>query len=414
MESLTRSPEAPTLPEAVSDRKDQDQGGSLEGHMPESWWTVGSVRWRALAVVAVVIAGPPSGCGWEAEIREGAESPEGRGVDSSPWTLALSEQDSGTRALLQAVSPASRSVVWVSGHDGTYARTMDGGRSWRTDVMTGAENLQFRDVEAFDSLSAVLMSAGPGDLSRIYRTDDGGKVWRLQFQADDPAAFLDCMAFWDEERGLAYGDAVDEVPFILRTLDGGESWARVPAAGLPPALDGEGGFAASGTCLVTGEGGSAWIATGAGPRARVLLTRDWGDHWLTSEPPVVGGEASGLTTLALAVDGWGLALGGTIGADTLRTANVAATRSHGQFWYPAPATAMAGPVYGSALVELRGGQQGVVAVGPGGMDWTLGPDLNWRTADSLTYWAVAFATSDAGWAVGPEGRITGLAFQPQR
>lgn len=381
--------------------------------MRKSWRKVGPVRWSALGVGVVVISGFPAGCGSEAETRQGAGGPGGMGADSSVWTLTLAEQDSGTRALLQAVSPVNRSVVWVSGHEGTYARTTDGGGNWQSEVMSGGENLQFRDVEAFDSRSAVLMSAGPGDLSRIYRTEDGGKAWRLQFQAEEPDAFLDCMAFWDGERGLAYGDAVDDVPYILRTLDGGESWNRVPAAGLPPALAGEGGFAASGSCLSTGEDGKAWIATGAGARARVLLTRDWGEHWEAVDVPVVGGEMSGLTTLAVMPGGWGLALGGTIGNDTLRTENVATTRDGGADWNPGPSPPMAGPVYGSALVDL-GGRPGVVAVGPGGMDWAQGFDLDWRTADSLTYWAVAFAKPDAGWAVGPQGRITGLAFRARR
>ena len=40
--------------------------------------------------------------------------------------LMLSQQSSGTDALLQAVSPVNDDVVWVSGHEATYARTSDG------------------------------------------------------------------------------------------------------------------------------------------------------------------------------------------------------------------------------------------------------------------------------------------------
>ena len=41
-----------------------------------------------------------------------------------PTTTTLT---SGTTALLQAVSVVNGDTVWVSGHDGTYARTTDGG-----------------------------------------------------------------------------------------------------------------------------------------------------------------------------------------------------------------------------------------------------------------------------------------------
>ena len=325
------------------------------------------------------------------------------------WTVILTPQTSVTTALLQAVSPVDDQVVWASGHEGTYVRSLDGGASWTAAVMVGEEKLQFRDVEAFDSNTAYLMSAGSGELSRIYRTDDGGQSWQHQFTAQHPDAFLDCMAFWDRDRGLAYGDEVDGVPFILRTVDGGDHWNRVPAAGLPAALDGEGGFAASGTCLITLEGGKAWIATGAGSHPRVLRTEDWGQSWRAADVPVVGGVASGLATIQMGIDGRGLALGGTVGRDTLRTENVAVTSDGGASWRQGAHPVMLGPIYGSALWD-GGGVGRVVAVGPRGMDWSGDLGESWQTVDTQTYWAVAFSRSGVGWAVGPKGRITRLGF----
>lgn len=325
--------------------------------------------------------------------------------------LSLTRQESGVTALLQAVSPVNEEVAWISGHEGTFARTVDGGVTWWAAAMVGEETLQFRDVEAFDAAVAYLMSAGPGDLSRIYRTDDGGESWALQYTATDPDAFLDCMAFWDQWRGLAYGDAVDGVPFILRTEDGGATWARVPAEGLPPALEGEGGFAASGTCIVTGGNRHAWIATGNGERARVLKTSDGGETWEGVDVPVVGGGGAGLTTVRMGPEGrLGLALGGVIGGDTTRTVNVAVTRDGGAGWAPGGSPAMLGPIYGSDLVSTAGGPV-VVGVGPGGMDWSRDLGRSWVSADTVPYWAVAFASPGAGWAVGPGGRITRLALR---
>lgn len=199
--------------------------------------------------------------------------------------LRLTEQASGTRVLLQAISAVDDQVVWVSGHGGTFLRTTDGGLNWSARVVPGADTLQFRDVDAFDAQTAYLMSAGPGPLSRIYRTDDGGDTWKLQFLNEHPDGFLDCMAFWDSRRGIVYGDAIDGGLFVLRTEDGGASWVRVPEDGLPPAQEGEGGFAASGSCVATGSGGRAWIATGNGVRARVLRTEDEGRTWQVRTRP---------------------------------------------------------------------------------------------------------------------------------
>ena len=322
------------------------------------------------------------------------------------WHLAATMQRSGAEALLQAVSPVTDDVVWVSGHEATYARTLDGGRTWEPDVVPSARGLQFRDVAAFDAETAYLMSAGPGERSRIYRTDDGGISWDLQFTAEEPDAFFDCMDFWSPERGLLYGDAVDGVPFLLRTDDGGATWSRVPAAALPVALEGEGGFAASGSCLVAGSSGNAWVAMGNGDRARILMTTDYGVSWAVTEPPVVGGAASGLTTIQMASNGVGVALGGVIGNDSIRSRNVAVTTDNGVSWQEGGSLTMAGPVYGSALVPGTDGI--VVAVGPRGMDWTTDFGRTWLAADTLTYWAVAYSSADAGWAVGPGGRIAKL------
>lgn len=342
---------------------------------------------------------------------DGAGGRATRGLAGEPLELVLTPQASGTTALLQAVSPVSTDVVWVSGHDATYARTQDGGESWEAAVMAGEEGLQFRDVEAFDENTAYLMSAGTGDLSRIYRTDDGGKTWDHQYTASHPEAFLDCMAFWDEERGLVYGDAVDGVPFLLQTENGGESWSRVPREVLPPSQEGEGGFAASGTCVTTGEGGKAWIAMGNAEKARVLWTMDWGRSWEVVDMPVTGGSGAGLTTVQMEPEGRrGLALGGVIGGDTLRTVNVAATTDGGLSWMAMEAPVMLGPVYGSALAMTET-RTVAVAVGPGGLDWSRDLGRSWASADTTTYWAVAFAGPSAGWAVGPGGRIVKLALR---
>lgn len=352
---------------------------------------------RSLTSIAVVAAATVLAC-----------APDRVEVDL-PWELTTAEQRSGTNALLQAVSPVNDQVVWVSGHEATYAITVDGGATWAPAVVADAEGLQFRDVAAFDDRTAYLMSAGPGDQSRIYRTDDGGGSWRLQFTATDPDAFLDCMDFWSPDRGLAYGDAIDGVPYLLVTEDGGERWSRVPADVLPAALEGEGGFAASGTCLITGAGGRAWVATGNGARARVLRTDDFGASWGVADVPVVGGAASGLATVQIDSDGRGVALGGVIGDDSIRSENVAVTLDGGATWAPGGALEMAGPVYGAALAP---GTEGLaVAVGPRGVDWTADGGLSWQSADTITYWAAAFASEGAGWAVGPVGRVLELSFQ---
>ncbi len=318
----------------------------------------------------------------------------------------LEEQASGTGALLQAVSPVSERVAWVAGHRGTYARTTDGGTSWQAGRVAGADTLEFRDVHAVSAEVAYLLAAGAGELSRIYKTVDGGRSWQLQFQNRDPAAFYDCFDFWDAEHGVAVSDAVNGRLVVLTTDDGGATWAPVPADGLPPALAGEGAFAASGTCLVVRGRAHAWIGTGAMDGARVYATADRGRSWRVVATPVVSGRASGIASLAFRDQRRGLALGGRLGAPDSVADNVAATTDGGATWRLAGRPTFTGAVYGAAYVPDLPGT--LVAVSPRGMALTTDDGATWASLSSSSYWAVAFASSRTGWAVGPGGRITGI------
>src|SRR6476619_674852 len=101
--------------------------------------------------------------------------------------ITRTEQVSGTTSLLIAVSPVNERVVWVSGSRGTWLRTTDGGATWRSGRVVGADSLQFRDVYAVDSMTAYLLSIGTGPQSRIYKTTDAGEHWTLQYTNPDSA-----------------------------------------------------------------------------------------------------------------------------------------------------------------------------------------------------------------------------------
>lgn len=335
-----------------------------------------------------------------------ADPPPPRANPAVEPTPTLTAQVSGTSALLQAVSVVDSDVVWVSGHRGTYARTVDGGRTWVSGQVPGADTMQFRDVHAFDAANAYLLGAGPGEMSRIYRTTDGGASWDLQWVNPEETGFYDCLDFWDRNTAVAYGDAVDGEMRVLRTADG-TTWDLVPQANLPEARTGEGGFAASGTCMVALGESIGWIGTGAGS-ARVLRTIDRGQSWTAWDTPIVGSApASGITSLAFWDEDNGVAFGGDLAITDAYTDNVALTSDGGRAWALRSHPVMTGGIYGSAYVPGTS-QPIVIVVGPQGMDYTLDLGNTWASLDTTNYWAVGFADPTAGWAVGPEGRITGI------
>ena len=312
-------------------------------------------------------------------------------------------QVSGTDALLIAVSPVDENVVWVSGARGTWLRTTDGGATWQAGQVPGADSLQFRDVHAVDADTAYLLSIGEGSQSRIYRTTDAGRTWTLQFTNGDPEGFYDCFDFWDPRRGLAIGDVFDGAVAMLATTDG-ERWDRLPRDAVPGAPTGEGSFAASGTCLVAGDGGLAWAVASTPERGRVLRTTDFGRTWSTAALPITTRPGVGPQSIGFRDDRHGMVLGGGYDA---RPDDVLAAFSDdgGQTW-----TARARPpfergVWGAKYVP--GTMPGtLVAVGPDGAAFTRDDGRTWTVIDGHNYWSLGFASPRAGWLVGADGRIS--------
>ncbi len=218
-------------------------------------------------------------------------------------------QNSKTEVPLRGLSAVSGKVAWASGAKGTVLRTIDGGTTWETLVIADADALDFRDIQAFDQNTAFVLSIGPGDQSRIYKTSDGGKIWQRQFTNSDPNAFYDCFAFWDSTHGIAVSDSVDGKFPLIATSDG-MTWNPVVPKTMPAALPNEGAFAASGTCIATFGKNDVWFGTG-GPAARVFHSSDRGKNWTVAETPIIHSAASqGVFSLAFWTAKDGVAVGG--------------------------------------------------------------------------------------------------------
>lgn len=331
-------------------------------------------------------------------------APRGRAARVPPAPV-LVEQSSGVTTVLQAVSAVSDDVAWVTGHAAVVLRTRDGGVTWEQLRVPGADSLEFRDVQAFDADVASLLAAGPGARSRVFTTADGGRTWTTQFVNAEPRAFYDCFAFFDRRRGVVVSDAVDGRLLVRATTDGGAHWDLVPAEGVPAARDGEGAFAASGTCLVALGNHRAWIGSGSTAEARVYRSADAGRTWAVTAVPVVSGEAAGVTSVAFRDERHGVALGGRIAAPADTNNQVAVTADGGATWTRAGRPPFHGAVYGSAYVP-HASRPALVAAGPGGLAVSRDDGATWTGLSPHGYWAVGFASPRAGWAVGPRGRIT--------
>jgi photosystem II stability/assembly factor-like uncharacterized protein len=311
---------------------------------------------------------------------------------------AQKPQNSKTDVQLRGISAVSSKVAWASGAKGTVLRTVDGGENWETLVIAGADSLDFRDIQAFDQNTAFVLSIGPGDQSRIYKTSDGGKIWQRQFTNSDPKAFYDCFAFWDSTHGIAVSDSEDGKFPLIATSDG-MTWNPVAVKDMPAALPSEGAFAASGTCIATFGTHDVWFGTG-GPAARVFHSADRGKNWTVAETPIIHGAASqGVFSLAFWTAKDGVAVGGDYKEPKKGDSVAAVTHDGGKTW-KLVSKQPAG--YRSAVAV--GPSHTLAAVGTSGADVSHDGCNTWNPLFNDNLNAIALV-GNSGWAVGPGGKI---------
>ena len=176
-------------------------------------------------------------------------------------------QSAPTTASLRGIHSPGNGVAWASGTEGTVLRTTDEGTTWQRCITPpDAEKLDFRGIQAFDENTAIVMSSGPGDLSRLYKTADGCQTWKLLFTNPDKDGFWDALHFGPPQNfynsrgelrstrhlGVLVGDPVDGKFVIYTTRDVGDTWQRWNAYDSkhpPKARADESLFAASNSAL---------------------------------------------------------------------------------------------------------------------------------------------------------------------
>ena len=332
------------------------------------------------------------------------------------WTL----QRSGVTARLRGISAVTERIVWASGSGNTVLRTLNGW-TWQKLKVTANSNppLDFRDIDAIDESTAYVLSIGNGPASRIYKTTDGGRTWALQFKSDNPKEFWDAMSFWDAENGIVIGDSVNGQFCIMTTYNGGRIWTRVPAAVLPPALENEGAFAASGTNIAVWGKGHAWIATGAGAKARVLRTEDGGRTWKISETPLMAGPSAGIFSIAFRDAQHGVIVGGDYRKEEEAVDNLAVTSDGGATWTLVKGLSGFRSVVAYVPVMSARQMPMLMASGPSGTDFSIDDGRTWVKLNGPGFDTLSFGgptgrgrhqTMVRGWASGAKGSIARLQF----
>ena len=237
---------------------------------------------------------------------------------------------SGTKTSLRGLSVVNDNVVWVSGSNGTVGKTTNGGKNWNWLTVKGFESRDFRDIEAFDASTAIIISVD--EPAYILKTTDGGESWKIVYENKTKGMFLDAMEFWNEQHGVVIGDPVNGKFFLAKTSDGGNTWQDIPFENRPAADSGEACFAASGTNIRMLDRDESVFVSG-GKRSRVF-TR----NRIIELPIIQGRETTGANSISVYDDDKAKAarrmivVGGDFNADTSAEKNCFFTDNGGQTW----------------------------------------------------------------------------------
>jgi hypothetical protein len=346
-------------------------------------------------------------------------------------------QESHTVADLRGIDSLDNDVAWASGTQGTILRTTDGGQHWQTcTTPPGAESLDFRAIQGFDAHTAIVMSSGAGSLSRLYKTKDDCRSWRLILTNPDTDGFWDALKFTVAEKsrpyrtGVLYGDPVRGKFVEFSTYDFGESWTR--SKELPDARPGETLFAASNSALIYGSLGTLIVTGGpSGSRSRTKQYNFQHDPYVPhrfvgGDIPLAASGTAGAFSVATSLTGemplrgkekwtggvYGLpvtlvAVGGDFRHPDISNGTAAFSVDGGQHW-----TASTKPPHGYRSSVAYDDQVKVwISAGPNGTDISSDNGRNWQALlpDSAINEP---GDADRDWnaislpfVVGPHGRI---------
>ena len=313
-----------------------------------------------------------------------------------------------TKTSLRGLSVVSDRVAWVSGSNGTIGQTTDSGKTWKWSIVKGFEKTDFRDIEAFDATTAIIMAIDSP--AYILKTLDAGNTWKVVYENKAKGMFLDAMEFWNEQAGIVIGDPIDGHIFIARTFDGGNTWKEIPKSYQPKADSGEALFAASGTNIRVLDKDEAVFVTG-GLSSSIFIRDD-----KKRLPLIQGRETTGANSVAVMDPGSRkggnkmIVVGGDFNNPNSDSLNAFITADRGKTW-KAPKESPHG--YRSCVEYLS--KQQLITCGINGVDYSIDGGNIWRGISKEGFNVCRKAKNgSAVFLAGANGKIGKLLFSPKK
>ena len=319
--------------------------------------------------------------------------------------------ESGKRVSFRGLSVVNDQVFWASGSNGSVVRSTDGGKTLEWIPVPGYEKRDFRDIEAFNANTAVIMAIA--EPAVILKTTDGGKNWRKVFEDTTKGMFLDAMDLYaDQKKMIVVGDPIQGRLFAAISDNAGDSWEQIPASthkeDVRKVPDTEAMFASSGTnvkLINEKDFNTPTLLVTGGSKARLkdLYENNFND----SIPMMQGGTSTG----ANSIDYWSktksaVIVGGDFAKDTIARDNcVLVSFKKGKPIFSKPSVPPHG--YRSCVIYLN--EKELVTCGTSGIDISNDGGQTWTFISKESFHVVQKARNGkAIFLAGGNGRIAQL------
>ncbi|MGI8950852.1 MAG: WD40/YVTN/BNR-like repeat-containing protein [Chitinophagaceae bacterium] len=294
--------------------------------------------------------------------------------------ISINILDSGRKISLRGLSVVNDNIIWASGNNGTVARSINGGKTFAWLTVKGFEQRDFRDVEAFDSNTALIMAVAEPAI--ILKTKDGGKDWYKVFEDTTKGMFLDAMDFANDSLGIVIGDPINNKIFIATTPNAGEKWFTAKGDDTilnPVSFKGEAFFAASGTNIAIHKNGNyfegAFVSGGT-------VSRIFYNEKTELLPIIQGKETTGTNSVAIDFAAKkGVVVGGDFANDKDTLLNCILINLKDSIQFIRPQTSPHG--YRSCVAYIS--KNTLICCGTNGVDISTDGGINWQLISTKSF-----------------------------
>ncbi len=322
---------------------------------------------------------------------------------------------SGKRISIRGLSVVNNDIIWVSGSSGAVGKSLDGGLTWTWITVPGYEKRDFRDIEAFDDTTAIIM--GIAEPAVILKTKDGGKTWKKVFEDTRKGMFLDAMDFREVAQamplGIVIGDPIDNHLFYAYTIDGGDTWKANPTDSSQLLETGEAMFASSGTnvkfTLFSDETLPPILLVTGGKKSALRDISATAKRLHTELPLTQGLESTGANSIAIDPSGKrAVIVGGNFAKDSIAEGNcvlVSFGKKKNTMTQPKV------PPHGYRSCVIYRTKNDLVTCGTSGIDISKDGGKKWQFVAKDGFHVVQKAKNgNAVFMAGGNGRIAQLVF----